>query len=131
MTTKTTILHTIRKHCLECACGSVQEVELCTSENCALYLYRSEKDSKPNTSKTKKIHGNTLVNFLIIQLLGVRKSLQNQRTRQGWYLSMSKDFLSVFGLNLGSFYQGDIIEVQKRNTFIYHLFNFDKYNIVV
>lgn len=47
MTTKATILKTIRKHCIECAGGSVIEVEMCTSGNCNLYLYSFGKDPEP------------------------------------------------------------------------------------
>ncbi|WP_319506031.1 hypothetical protein [uncultured Methanolobus sp.] len=63
MTTKKTILQTIRKHCLECVCGSIKEVEQCTSENCALYPYRFGKDPKPNSSKTNKMAGNNPAQF--------------------------------------------------------------------
>ncbi|TGC11578.1 hypothetical protein [Methanolobus halotolerans] len=63
MTTKKTILQTIRKHCLECVCGSPKEVELCTSEDCALYPYRSGKDPMPNSGKSKIMAGNNPAQF--------------------------------------------------------------------
>ncbi len=51
MTTKTALLQTIRKHCLECCGGSYQEVENCTSgptaapySQCALWAFRLGKD---------------------------------------------------------------------------------------
>ncbi|WP_292465915.1 hypothetical protein [Methanolobus sp.] len=58
MTTKKVILQTIRKHCLECVCGSPMEVELCTSENCELYPYRFGKDPQPNLRRSKIMAGN-------------------------------------------------------------------------
>ena len=58
MDTNKIIMQIIRKHCLECVCGSPMEVELYTSENCAPYPYRSEKDSKPNLSRLKIMPGN-------------------------------------------------------------------------
>lgn len=34
----------IRKKCLECCCGQVKEVELCTVKDCALYPFRMGKN---------------------------------------------------------------------------------------
>ena len=34
----------IRKKCLECCCGQVKEVELCTVTDCALYPFRMGKN---------------------------------------------------------------------------------------
>ncbi len=63
MDTNKIILQTIRKHCLECVCGLPMEVELCTSENCALYPYRFGKDPKPNPSRSKILAGNNTDQF--------------------------------------------------------------------
>lgn len=55
MTTKTELLKTIRSKCLDCCCGQVQEVKLCTSTNCPLYDYRLGVDPfKPQVSTKKK-----------------------------------------------------------------------------
>ena len=35
-----TPIKSIRAKCLDCMCGSPQEVRLCPSENCPLYPYR-------------------------------------------------------------------------------------------
>lgn len=38
---KLTPIKAIRAKCLDCCCGQVKEVRLCTAENCALYEYRN------------------------------------------------------------------------------------------
>lgn len=58
MTTKTTLLQTIRKHCLECCGGSYVDVENCTAgptntlSKCSLWVYRTGKDpEEPSEAK--------------------------------------------------------------------------------
>ena len=65
MTTKTALLQTIRKHCLECCGGSYQEVENCIScptegpfSSCALWDFRLGKDPEP--SESRKLAGKKL-----------------------------------------------------------------------
>ena len=36
----------IRAKCLDCCCGQMKEVRLCTAENCPLYPYRMGKRPK-------------------------------------------------------------------------------------
>jgi hypothetical protein len=66
MTTKTTLLQTIRKHCLECCGNSYSEVEGCTAglkargyTQCALWIYRlgvdPEEPSEAMKEKGRKI----------------------------------------------------------------------------
>ena len=43
-TTKTELLKTIRKKCLDCVCFQAREVELCPSSDCPLWPYRFAKD---------------------------------------------------------------------------------------
>ena len=43
-TTKTELLKTIRKKCLDCVCFQAREVELCPSKDCPLWPYRFAKD---------------------------------------------------------------------------------------
>lgn len=43
-TTKTELLKTIRQKCLDCVCFQPKEVELCPSQNCALWPFRFAKD---------------------------------------------------------------------------------------
>lgn len=43
-TTKTELLKTIRKKCLDCVCFQAREVELCPSKQCALWPFRFAKD---------------------------------------------------------------------------------------
>jgi len=52
VTTKSTILKEIRRHCLECCCGSTKEVELCRV-NCQMKPFRSGLD--PNPSRMNNI----------------------------------------------------------------------------
>ena len=42
-----TPIKSIRTKCLDCCCGSPQEVRLCPSQNCALWPYRMGK--RPST----------------------------------------------------------------------------------
>jgi hypothetical protein len=42
-------LRAIRRRCLDCCCGSSQEVSLCPVHNCSLYPYRFGK--RPGTVK--------------------------------------------------------------------------------
>jgi hypothetical protein len=63
MTTKATILSTIRQHCLECMGGSPKEVELCTAPNCNLFKFRFGKDPNPNRSKVEQ-GKKSMANFL-------------------------------------------------------------------
>ena len=51
MTTKSSILRTIREHCIECMGGMQSEVERCTSPKCNLFSYRMGKDPNPNTAR--------------------------------------------------------------------------------
>lgn len=41
---KLTPIKAIREKCLDCCCGSANEVKLCTVERCALYPYRFGKN---------------------------------------------------------------------------------------
>lgn len=41
-----TPMKAIRAKCLDCCCGSFQEVRLCTSQKCPLYPYRFGKRPK-------------------------------------------------------------------------------------
>lgn len=41
-----TPMKAIRKKCLECCCGSTNEVDLCTVKECPLYVYRYGKRPK-------------------------------------------------------------------------------------
>ena len=43
-TTKTELLKTIRKKCLDCVCFQAKEVELCPNNDCPLWSYRFAKD---------------------------------------------------------------------------------------
>lgn len=43
-TTKTELLKTIRKKCMDCVCFQAKEVELCPSKQCALWPFRFAKD---------------------------------------------------------------------------------------
>lgn len=61
MTTKTALLQTIRKHCLECCGGSYQEVEYCTSGpnakpfcTCALWAFRLGTDPEGPSEARRK-----------------------------------------------------------------------------
>ncbi len=38
---KLTPMKAIRKKCLDCCCGQMKEVRLCTVQKCALYEYRN------------------------------------------------------------------------------------------
>lgn len=38
---KLTPMRAIRKKCLDCCCGSSNEVKLCTAKDCPLWIYRS------------------------------------------------------------------------------------------
>ena len=38
-----TPIKSIRAKCLDCCCSQTQEVRLCPSQNCALWLYRMGK----------------------------------------------------------------------------------------
>lgn len=42
--TKTELLRVIRTKCMDCCCGSYNEVILCTAENCPLHPFRQGKD---------------------------------------------------------------------------------------
>ena len=42
--TKTEVLKIIREHCLDCCCGSYEEVKHCGCPNCNLYPLRFGKD---------------------------------------------------------------------------------------
>jgi len=45
-----TMAKAIRAHCLECSCGSANEVRLCELKHCKLYRFRSGKN--PNIKRT-------------------------------------------------------------------------------
>jgi hypothetical protein len=65
MTTKGTILKVIREKCLDCCCGSSNEVDLCQVK-CVLYPYRFGKDPDPsrtgNNLKIPTTEGDILTN---------------------------------------------------------------------
>lgn len=44
MEKRITPIKAIRAKCLECCCGSSNEVKLCSIERCALWLYRTGRD---------------------------------------------------------------------------------------
>jgi len=44
-----TPMKAIREKCLDCCCGSANEVKLCPSEDCTLHVYRFGKN--PNIGK--------------------------------------------------------------------------------
>lgn len=46
-------LKTIRAKCLDCSCGQVMEVRLCTVKSCPLYPYRMGKKPKAEECKTE------------------------------------------------------------------------------
>lgn len=54
MTTKASILRTIREHCLECMGGSPSEVDKCTAPKCNLFALRYGVDPKPNKARSKQ-----------------------------------------------------------------------------
>jgi len=59
MTTKTSLITTIRKHCLECCGDSYKEVEDCTAgpaakAPCALWAFRLGKDPEEPTEGRRK-----------------------------------------------------------------------------
>ena len=45
--TKTELLRTIRLHCLDCCCGSYEEVKECGCPTCNLFPLRFGKDPNP------------------------------------------------------------------------------------
>ncbi len=65
MTAKTPIKQ-IRRHCLDCCCGSYSEVEHCEIPDCALFEYRLGKRPKKSENEQikpderKTLEGNTL-----------------------------------------------------------------------
>lgn len=46
-----TPIRSIRKHCLDCCCGSAKEVRLCPSTDCNLYPFRM--GTNPNFAKAR------------------------------------------------------------------------------
>jgi hypothetical protein len=49
MTTKATLLKTIRLNCLDCTVGDLKSIEECSSQpTCKLYPYRFGKDPSPS-----------------------------------------------------------------------------------
>lgn len=50
MTTKSDILKSIRRKCVDCSGGQIAEVKLCTVQKCDLWPFRFGMD--PNPSKT-------------------------------------------------------------------------------
>ena len=51
MTTKATILRTIREHCIGCMGGMQSEVEKCTAPKCKLFEYRMGRDPRVSAKK--------------------------------------------------------------------------------
>lgn len=52
-----TPIKSIRAKCLDCCCGQTQEVRLCPSQNCALWLYRmGKRPATPGPSRTEENH---------------------------------------------------------------------------
>lgn len=47
---KRDVMRAVREKCLDCCCGSAQEVKLCEIRDCALYPFRFGKD--PTARKT-------------------------------------------------------------------------------
>lgn len=54
-----TPLKAVRAKCLDCCCGSHQEVRLCPAQNCALWPYRMGKRpstlAKPETTEKREV----------------------------------------------------------------------------
>jgi len=51
MTTKASILQSVRAKCLDCSCGQPSEVRECPVHRCALWPYRFGKDPEPSPSR--------------------------------------------------------------------------------
>lgn len=51
MTTKTEILKTIRRHCIECSGGVRTEADKCTVQRCRLHPFRFGRDPTPARGK--------------------------------------------------------------------------------
>lgn len=54
MTTKAQVLKSIRTKCLDCCCGSRDEVARCHLQGCSLHPYRFGKDPSPSTSRNHR-----------------------------------------------------------------------------
>ena len=50
-----TPMQAIRKKCLDCCCGSFQEVKLCPIRTCPLYPYRFGRRPKPDKPYLREI----------------------------------------------------------------------------
>lgn len=50
-----TPMKAIRAKCLDCMCGSSNEVKLCPSDDCSLFLYRFGKRPRKHDEKTGKV----------------------------------------------------------------------------
>ena len=51
---KSTPLRAIRAKCLDCSCGSVNEVKLCPITDCSLYPYRLGKNPNIKVSDARR-----------------------------------------------------------------------------
>lgn len=51
---KLTPVRAIRKKCLDCCCGQIKEVRLCTVKDCALYRYRNGHRPKDDETPTEE-----------------------------------------------------------------------------
>jgi len=58
-------LRAIRQNCLDCMCGSSNEVQLCTIKDCPLFPYRFGKRpyKKPRSPKQKENDKKTGIRF--------------------------------------------------------------------
>lgn len=67
MTTKGIILKAIRETCLDCCCGSINEVKTCAvGTKCSLYPYRMGHDPLPSrkgfAQKSHRVHDEIFLN---------------------------------------------------------------------
>ena len=53
MTTKAELLKVIRRECINCMGGYIDEVSKCTTPKCELFDYRMGKDPRPNKNKVR------------------------------------------------------------------------------
>jgi hypothetical protein len=51
MTTKASVLQSIRRKCLDCSCYQPSEVQLCPVTTCALWPFRFGRDPQPSRNR--------------------------------------------------------------------------------
>lgn len=67
---ETNPIRAIRKHCLDCCCGSSEEVKACTIETCYLFPFRQGK----NPFRTKREYTEEQKEAMRSRLAEVRKT---------------------------------------------------------